>query len=370
MDRGDNVIQFAPFGGVAPDSDLFLAAVLDGWEKQQRAKDFSPGTIRTRRALVVKLVDFSGHYPWAWTLGDVDDFFAHARGIRNLSHATVRSYQTAIKLFCDYACDPRYDWNEQCGRLFGQLFAQVVVTELNRVSHTHPSETRPAKRPFTPRELQELFDPADLEVTRILNSGRRSPVAAWRDAVAFKTAYGWGLRSNELRHLQLVDLSRNHRAPYFGEYGVLRVRWGKPHRGSAKKVRSVLTVWDWSVQVLRDWIENGLPILGEPLTDLFPTGGGLVVGESHLLGRLRSLIDELGFPPGLDLHSFRRAYATNLITGEGFDVSFVQMQLGHEHASTTSIYSLPSPDYQTRALLQAHERTLAAAKQSPRRREP
>lgn len=69
-----------------------------------------------------------------------------------------------------------------------------------------------------------MFDLADLEVTRILNFGRRSPVAAWRDAVAFKTAYGWGLRSNELRHLQLVDLSRNHRAPYFGEYEVVRDR--------------------------------------------------------------------------------------------------------------------------------------------------
>ncbi|HOY81021.1 site-specific integrase [Leifsonia sp. H3M29-4] len=369
VERDDNVILFAPFGGAAPDPELFLAGVLDGWERQQRSKDFSAGTIRTRRALVLNLVDFSGRYPWEWTFADVDDFFAHARGVRNLSHSTVRSYQTSIKLFCDYACDPRYDWNEQSGRLFGQLFSQVV-TEFNRVTHSQPSEARPAKRPFTPRELQELFDLADLEVTRILDSGRRSPVAAWRDAVAFKTAYGWGLRSNELRHLQLVDLSSNHRAPYFGEYGVLRVRWGKPHRGSAKKVRSVLTVWEWSAQVLRDWVENGLPIFGQPINDLFPTSGGAVVGESHLLDRLRGYIDELGFPPGLDLHSFRRAYATNLITGEGFDVSFVQMQLGHEHASTTSIYSIPSPDYQTRALQQAHERTLAAAKQLPRRREP
>lgn len=190
MEHDDNVILFAPFGGAAPDPELFLAGVLDGWERQQRSKDFSPGTIRTRRALVLKLVDFSGHYPWEWTFADVDDFFAHARGVRNLSHATVRSYQTSIKLFCDYACDPRYDWNEQSGRLFGQLFSQVV-TEFNRVSHSLPSEARPVKRPFTPRELQELFDLADLEVTRILDSGRRSPVAAWRDAVAFKTAYGW-----------------------------------------------------------------------------------------------------------------------------------------------------------------------------------
>ncbi len=368
VDDSGNVL-FAPFGGTAPDPELFLAAVLDGWERQQRAKDFSPDTIRVRRSLVVKLVDSSGHYPWEWTLGDADDFFSHARGVRNLSHSTVRSYQTAIRLFCEYACDQRYDWNEQCGRLFGCLFGQVI-TELNQIKHTHPSEARPAKRSFTQRELQELFDLADLQVRRVIENGRRSPVAAWRDAVAFKTAYSWGLRSNEFRHLQLVDLSRNHRAPYFGDYGVVRVRWGKPHRGSAKKVRSVLTVWEWSVQVLRDWVRNGLPRYGEPATDLFPTAPGSVVSENHLLGRLHALLQELGFPPGLDIHSFRRSYATHLITGEGFDVSFVQMQLGHEHAATTSIYTIPSPDYQTRALQRVHEQTLFAAKNLPGRTKP
>ena len=96
MNHDDNVVLFAPFGGVAPDPELFLASVLDGWERQQRSKDFSPATIRGRRVLIFKLVDFSGHYPWEWTLGDADEFFSHARGIRNLSHATVRAYQAAI----------------------------------------------------------------------------------------------------------------------------------------------------------------------------------------------------------------------------------------------------------------------------------
>ncbi len=77
VDDSENVL-FAPFGGAAPDPELFLAAVLDGWERQQRAKDFSPDTIRVRRSLVVKLVDSSGHYPWEWTLGDADDFFARS----------------------------------------------------------------------------------------------------------------------------------------------------------------------------------------------------------------------------------------------------------------------------------------------------
>src|SRR5271166_4802985 len=70
-------------------------------------------------------------------------------------------------------------------------------------------------------ELQQFFDMADLEPERILNAGRKGALAAWRDAVAFKTLYGWGLRRSEVRHLQLVDFSRNARAPFFGEWGLV-----------------------------------------------------------------------------------------------------------------------------------------------------
>ncbi len=128
-----------------------------------------------------------------------------------------------------------------------------------------------------------------------------------------------------------------------------------------------MTVWPWTVDVIEDWIDRGLPRFGgDPINDIFPTGPGGLVSESHLLGRFRGLVDELGFPPGLDLHSFRRSYATQLITGEGFDVTFAQLQLGHEHAATTSIYTLPPspPDYQRLSLERAHARTLEAA-QSP-----
>ncbi|WP_396020529.1 hypothetical protein [Arthrobacter sp. ISL-48] len=47
----------------------------------------------------------------------------------------------------------------------------------------------------------------------VLASGRKGAVAAYRDATVFKTAYAWGLRANEVTHLQTVDFSRNRRAP-------------------------------------------------------------------------------------------------------------------------------------------------------------
>jgi integrase len=46
---------------------------------------------------------------------------------------------------------------------------------------------------------------------------------------------------------------------------------------------------------------------------------------------------------------------------DGLDPRFVQEQVGHEHASTTSIYTCVSSDFRTRTLRQHLDATVAAA---------
>ncbi|WP_399172446.1 tyrosine-type recombinase/integrase [Streptomyces sp. PanSC19] len=46
---------------------------------------------------------------------------------------------------------------------------------------------------------------------------------------------------------------------------------------------------------------------------------------------------------------------------DGWDPRFVQEQVGHEHASTTSIYTCVSSDFRTRALRRHLDATVAAA---------
>jgi site-specific recombinase XerC len=55
-----------------------------------------------------------------------------------------------------------------------------------------------------------------------------------------------------------------------------------------------------------------------------------------------------------------RTYVTHLIEA-GRDPLFVQFQCGHEHASTTSLYTCVSSDFRTRTLRRALDDTLAAA---------
>jgi integrase/recombinase XerC len=51
----------------------------------------------------------------------------------------------------------------------------------------------------------------------------------------------------------------------------------------------------------------------------------------------------------------RHSYVTHLIE-DGFDELFVQMQVGHRHASTTALYTGVSSDFENQAL----RRTLRA----------
>jgi site-specific recombinase XerD len=77
--------------------------------------------------------------------------------------------------------------------------------------------------------------------------------------------------------------------------------------------------------------------------------------------------EALGLPDGLDFHSLRRSYVTHLIEA-GWDALFVQQQVGHEHASTTSIYTCVSSDFRTRTLRRALDQTMGdALKQSEAR---
>ena len=151
-----------------------------------------------------------------------------------------------------------------------------------------------------------------------------------------------------MRHLQTVDFARNPHAREFGRYGVVHVRYGKAKKGSPPKRRSVLTVFDWTPEVITDWLAHGQPYMDDGI-DLFPSERGVLVSEDTLLRRFRRYCDDLELSAGLDLHSLRRSYATHLIE-DGWDAKFVQDQLGHEHASTTSLYTCVSSDYRVRTL--------------------
>lgn len=346
-----------------PDAQIF-EAMLEGWSRQQAARQLRAATTKASVGLVRRFQGHAGEYPWAWTPAHLDEWTADLVAVRHLAHSTVRTYQQAVRMFLGYVCDPAYGWSSECEERFGTYPVQIAGA-WNTVVHRAEVESRPERRSLTRAELQDLFDAADQIVDEIRDRGRKGWVAAFRDATMMKTAYAFGLRRGELVRLEVHDFGRNPRAVEFGEFGVCNVRFGKSMAGSPPKRRGVLTVMPWSVEVIDQWVTEVWPHARHVgSAALWPSESSPRVSEKRFNTAFARIRDHAGLPVELTPHALRHTYVTHLIE-DGFDALFVQQQVGHEHASTTSIYTSVSSDYKTRVLRDALDRVVADARNEP-----
>ena len=161
--------------------------------------------------------------------------------------------------------------------------------------------------------------------------------------------------------LDVSDFGRNPQAPEFGRFAAVHVRHGKAKRASPPKRRSVLTVWPWTVEVLEQWFTEVRPLFGsDGNAAAWPSERAPRVSAALLDHRMAEYREAVGLDAVLDFHSLRRSYVTHLIE-DGWDPRFVQDQVGHEHSSTTSIYTGVSSDFRTRTLRQALDAIVADA---------
>jgi site-specific recombinase XerD len=343
-----------------PEEQVFTA-MTDGWRAQQLARNLAFATVDKRLGVVRAFAAHAEAFPWSWRPQMLDEWLADLRSVRGLRRSTIRNYASTVSAFCSFVTDPAYGWPAECIRRFGSHPVQVVH-EWNTAVHAQDAEGDPARRAFTLEELQTLFDHADDQVAQARAAGRKGWLALFRDATLFKVAYAYGLRRTEVAMLDLADFGANPHAPEFGDHGVCRVRHGKAKKGSPPKPRSVLTVWPWTVEVLQQWVHDVRPLMPEAVTSpaLWPSERGGRITVSVINKRLTDYRRALGLASGLDFHSLRRSYVTHLIE-DGWDPLFVQQQVGHEHTSTTSIYTCVSSDFRTRTLRRALDATVQAA---------
>ncbi|HEX2809326.1 MAG TPA: site-specific integrase [Kineosporiaceae bacterium] len=342
-----------------PEEQVF-AAMLTGFANQQLARNLARTTVDSRERTVKAFAAHADAFPWQWTPGMLDEWLGDLRTLRDLRRSTIRSYGETIGAFCSFVTDPIYEWAATCQERFGTHPIQIVHA-WNTAVHVQDNEADPKKRAFTKAELHAFFAHCDDEVARIRAFGRKGWLPAFRDATMFKTAYAFGLRRNETRMLDAADFGRNPYGAEFGEWGRCQVRFGKAKKGSPPKRRSVLTVWDWTPEVLQEWFSEVRPLFGVDANPAaWPSERGLRIGCQRLDSRFLAYRQALGLDDGLDFHSLRRSYVTHLIE-DGWDPRFVQEQVGHEHASTTSIYTCVSSDFRTRTLRRHLDATVAAA---------
>ncbi len=76
-------------------------AMVEGWARQQRSRLLAEGTVGKRVRLVRRFAEFTSEYPWSWQPGDVEEFSVSLRGDAR-APSTIRAYQQALRLFCDF----------------------------------------------------------------------------------------------------------------------------------------------------------------------------------------------------------------------------------------------------------------------------
>ncbi len=342
--------------------DGLFDAMLAGWSRQQTSRQLTMVTKQNRERLVRRLHKHSGEWPWQWRPEHLEEWIEDlscGTG-RRVHGSTLRNYQVAIRLFMEYVIDRRYPWVAICSDRLGS-WPQQVVDERLSIVHRSEFEGDPGRRPLSREELQAFFDHCDAQVAGRRALKRKGSLAALRDAALFKLIYAWGLRRQEAARLDLVDFGRNPHAAQFACYGTLSVRYGKAVGGGAPRRRNVLTVFDWAVDVVEQYLDEIRPLYGrDEHPALWLTERGGRISSPYISERFATLRDELGLARELTPHALRHSYVTHLVE-DGFDPMFVQMQVGHRHASTTAIYTAVSGDFKNRALNDA----LAAQLGSP-----
>ena len=347
--------------GVRPlhiESALF-EAMLSGWRSQQAARYLKAKTVRANEVGVRRFQEHVSCWPWEWRASHVDEYFEDllARPER-LARSTLRAYQFRLKGFSEYACDRRYPWSAICEREFGRGPGQLFG-ERNLVAHLDEFEGDPRRRPLTVDELEAFFAAGEARIDACRARGRKGSLQAWRDDAMFKVKFAWGLRRAELASLDTVDFRPHPRLPEFGAFGQVHVRWGKAKRGGGPQRRTVLTVFDWAVDVVEQYLCEVRPAFGCPEHPaVFVTERGTRVSLPYVNERFAEIRSEAGLDPMLTPHCLRHSYVTHLAE-LGWAAKFIQDQVGHSHAATTAIYMSVGDDFKDRLVRAAIDEQLA-----------
>ena len=348
--------------GLLRPEEAVWEAMLRGFGLQQRSRFLASSTIGAREGLLRRFAAWTNGFPWQWRGVDVEEWTSAMISERRHAHSTVRLGHVTLRLFMEFVSSSSYGWPLECERRFGS-FPTQICHEGNTTVHVGQFEGRPGNRPLTRVELQRFFDVADGRVESVRCRGRKGWLAAFRDATLLKVAYGWGLRRREVARLELCDWTRNPKADEFGGHGALAVRWAKASPGGPPRRRTVLSVFGWAVEVVAQYVAEVRPryVVGGAEQWMWPTERGGRLADSNLGKTFASIRREAGLPGELGPHCLRHSYVTHLVE-DGWDPLFVQHQVGHAWASTTAIYTGVSNDFKNRALRNALDAKLGAAK--------
>jgi site-specific recombinase XerD len=158
--------------------------------------------------------------------------------------------------------------------------------------------------------------------------------------------------------LDVCDFRPDARPAEFGGYGQVHVRRGKSKRGGGPRRRTVLTVFDWAVDVVKQYLSEVRPAFGRPKHPaMFLTEHGTRMAAASINERFAEIRRDAALDELLTPHCLRHSYVTHLAE-LGWAARFIQDQVGHSRAATTAIYMSVGDDFKDRLVRAAIDEQL------------
>ncbi|QXE03087.1 tyrosine recombinase XerC [Terribacillus sp. DMT04] len=183
------------------------------------------------------------------------------------------------------------------------------------------------------QELDKLFDASDLD----------SPLGQ-RDQAILESLYGTGMRVSECAGMTLDDIDMS--------IGTVLVR------GKGRKERYI-PFGSFMEKAIRTYVEDGRRRLLEKSQEntdkLFLNSRGKPITERGIRLILNKLVEQSAVHMHLHPHKLRHTFATHMLN-EGADLRAVQELLGHEHLSSTQIYTHVTKDRLRTIYMNSHPR--------------
>ncbi|MBI4881866.1 MAG: tyrosine recombinase XerC [Planctomycetes bacterium] len=284
----------------------------------------------------------------------LEDFIAHLRGVRSASAHTVKAYETDLIQFIEFA---RARGARSAGAVDTLLLREYIrhyrtggdgqgarakssmarkisalralfrfLLERDRVEANPAAALRQPKRD---RPLPRFLDEAAVE--RLLAAPQGDSFAALRDRALLELLYSTGARLAEAVGADVADLDRSCES--------LCVR------GKGKKER-LCVLGGPAARAMRLYLEARAARLGKArrseralfLNDRRGAGNLGRLTDRSVRRLLKAHLARAGLDPATSPHTLRHSFATHLLN-RGANLRLVQEFLGHEHVTTTQIYT-------------------------------
>ena len=168
------------------------------------------------------------------------------------------------------------------------------------------------------------------QVTRLLQTPDLKKTYGFRDRTIFEVLYSSGLRGVEVCRLSIYDIDFEKR--------LVRIVQGKGRKDRLVPVgRTALKYIDVYMKKIRP-IHAARNRKGAKPTQLFLTVLGTPFTTDYLYQQIKRYRRMADLGDGVTTHSLRHACATEMLRG-GANVRHVQEMLGHNHLSTTQVYT-------------------------------